>query len=290
MMFEEGVQDTHAVRDEAGNVSVLFPHDHPGYHDAEYRRRRERFAEAAFDYADGQPIPDLAYTPAEDEMWRDVTARLRDLHRTYACAEYRSGLAGLDLPTDRVPQLRESSARLERRTGFRFVPAPGLVEPRAFYHAFADRRFRGTQFLRHVSAPNFSPEPDMIHEVVGHGGAMSNHRLAGMYQRIGRAARRLASDDLLLELARVFWFTLEYGLVRQDRELRTCGASLLSSIGEMQEFRSIVDVQPLDAAAMVAQKYTVDSYQPVLFCASSFGELETFIDAFIDDVLRRDAV
>ncbi|SCL31009.1 phenylalanine 4-monooxygenase [Micromonospora inyonensis] len=285
-MFKEATLYSPVIRTENGTVSVVFADGHPGRDDPAYQRHRARIAKAALDHVPGGPVADVEYTEQEHELWRIVGPELRERHQRYACREFLDGVRRLDLPTDRLPQLGAASARLTALTGFRFRPAAGIVEMRDFYGSLADGLFQATQYIRHCSTPRFSPEPDMIHEVVGHGSALASDRLAAIYRRVGVAARRLESHEALSVLSRVFWFTLEYGLVREDGEVRACGASLLSSIGELDQFRTAAEIRPLDAAAMGAQRYRVEDYQPVLFCAESFDHLEEFLDRFLDEIVR----
>ncbi|MEO3780199.1 phenylalanine 4-monooxygenase [Micromonospora sp. B11E3] len=283
-MFEEATVYSPVIRQENGTVSVTFAREHPGFSDADYQRHRARIAELALTYRPGDPVPEVDYTAEEVDLWRQVVGDLQDKHRRYAAAEFLDGSRRLDLPSDRLPQLREVSGRLRALTGFHFTPAAGIVGLRDFYGSLAEGRFQATQYIRHCSLPYFSPEPDMMHEVVGHGNALANGRLAALYRRVGQAACRAGSRKALEVLSRVFWFTLEYGLVRENGEPRVYGASLLSSVGELEQFRTAAEVRPLDVAAMARQSYTVENFQPVLFCAESFDQLEAFYDDFLPAV------
>lgn len=271
------------IRDGDGTVSVLFADEHPGFRDAAYRRHRAVIARAALEHAPGTAPAYIEYTEQEHEIWRLVSAELAVQHEQHACAQYLDAVAALKLPADRIPQLAEVSAALEQLTGFRFAPAAGLEEARRFYGALAERRFHATQYIRHRSTPRFSTEPDMIHEIVGHGGALASARWADLYQLVGRTIRRLASPDAVELVSRVFWFTLECGLVREGGGVKIFGASLLSSCGEMDQF-SQVEIRPLDVPSMAAQGYRADTYQQVLFCADSFGHMEDFLVRFLDSV------
>lgn len=258
------------------NVRVIFAKGHPGFHDLDYQEHRGRIARLALQYVPGQPIPDADYTEDEHELWRIISPELREKHQRYACREFLRGASLLELPAQHLPQLNEVSGRLERLTGFRFSPAATLVEMRDFYGSLAEPRFQATQYVRHNSMPMFSPEPDMIHEVIGHGTALANNKLASLYQLFGQAVGRFQDQEILNILSRVFWFTLEQGLVREDGEVRALGASLLSSCGELEQFHD-ADIRPLDLAVMVHQEYRVEEYQPVLFCADSFEHLAGFM-------------
>ncbi|HEV2344231.1 MAG TPA: phenylalanine 4-monooxygenase [Actinocrinis sp.] len=271
------------IRDGDGTVRVLFAGEHPGFHDPGYREHRAMIARAALEHTPGTAPAHVEYTEQEHDIWRLVSAELAVQHEQHACAQYLDAVASLKLPADRIPQLAEVSAALEQLTGFRFAPAAGLEEARTFYGALAQRRFHATQYIRHRSTPRFSTEPDMIHEIVGHGAALASARWADVYELVGRTIERLASPDAVELVSRVFWFTLECGLVRERGEVKIFGASLLSSCGEMDQF-SQVAIRALDVPAMAGQGYRADTYQQVLFCADSFGHMEDFLMGFLDSV------
>jgi phenylalanine-4-hydroxylase len=182
-----------------------------------------------------------------------------------------------------VPQLDEVTARLEPLTGFRYHPAPGLVPLREFYGSLADRVFHSTQYVRHPSEPLYTPEPDVIHEVIGHGNMLASPRFAALKKSAGEAARRVESDDALQLIADIFWFTMEFGVMKEDGELRAYGAGILSSYGEIEEFRHM-EIRPIDLAEMGSIEYDITKYQPVLYCAESMGELEEVVGGFFDTV------
>jgi len=265
-----------------------LPDDHPGVSDREYRRRRAEIAAVGAAYRPGDPIPDVEYTDAEHAVWSTVSRELAEQHRRFAVAEYLDGARRLDLPNDRVPQLRELDRRTRALTGFGFRPVPGLVPTRTFYGALAERTFLSTQYLRHHSAPFYTPEPDLIHEVIGHGAMLASPVFAGLYEAAGRASVRAVSDAALEHFSRVFWFTLEFGVAWERGELRAYGAGLLSSYGEIQAFRD-AEIRSWDLDAMGTLEYDISVYQPVLFAAPSFeamaADLTTFFDTTDFDAL-----
>ena len=181
---------------------------------------------------------------------------LHDKHEKYACREYLEGKARLALPEDRVPQLSEVTAGLRPLTGFEYHCAPGLVPLREFYGALADRVFHSTQYVRHPSEPLYTPEPDIIHEVIGHGNMLASPRFAEVKRLAGEAARRVETDEALQVIADVFWFTLEFGVIREGGELKAYGAGILSSYGEIEEFRH-TEIRPLDLAEMSTIEYDI---------------------------------
>jgi phenylalanine-4-hydroxylase len=265
----------------ATQLQVELPADHPGVSDAAYRARRAAIAEGAARYRPGRPIPDVAYTPEEDHVWRTVSSQLAGLHERYAVRAYRQGAARLGLPGDRVPQLREVDARVRALTGFRIRPVAGLVPARTFYRALAERCFLSTQYVRHPSVPFYTPEPDIVHEIIGHANTLATPVLADLYEKAGRASLRAGCDAELGFFSRVFWFTLEFGVVWEDGELRAYGAGLLSSYGEIQVFRDAT-IRPFDLDAMGTWTYDITQYQPVLFAASSFDAMTADLGRFFD--------
>lgn len=247
--------------------------------DPVYRERRLAVAAAASRWSPGEPAPVVAYTAEEDEVWRAVCDDLRGKHRAYACREFLDGKEALGLPVDRVPQLEDVSDALEPLTGFRYRPAAGIVPPGDFYGALADREFWATQYVRHPAVPLYTPEPDVIHEVAGHGNTLADHRFTALYEAAGAASRRVETPEALSFVSRVFWFTLEFGVVHEDDGLKAYGAGILSSPGEIEEFRDMT-IRPLDVVAMGTQDYDISQYQDVLFAARSFSEVQDVVGGF----------
>ncbi|GAA5080888.1 phenylalanine 4-monooxygenase [Nocardia iowensis] len=278
-MFTEAQLYSPVTRSGDGDVTVHLSDEHPGVHDSDYRARRNAIAALALDYAPGKPVPQIAYTDEEQEVWRIASAELARKHRTYACAEVLAASARLALPKDHIPQLDEVSAALVPLSGFRYAPAAGLVPLREFFGSFADRTFHSTQYIRHHSAPLYTPEPDAIHEIIGHANQIASPRFAAIYEAVGAAVGRLETESALKFLANVFWFSMEFGVVREDGEVRCYGAGLLSSYGEIEEFRH-ADLRPLDVAAMGTAVYDITHYQPILYCAESVAEIEDVIGGF----------
>ncbi len=262
--------------------AVELPADHPGVSDPGYRARRATIAATAARFHPGERIPDLSYTPEEDDVWRTVSGELARMHERFAIGAYRESAARLDLPRDRVPQLAEVDARVRALTGFRIEPVPGLVPTRTFYGALAERRFLSTQYVRHHSVPFYTPEPDIVHEIIGHANMLASPVLADLYERAGRASLRARSDAALEFFSRVFWFTLEFGVLREGGELRAYGAGLLSSYGEIQVFRD-AEIRPFDISGMGTLAYDITRYQPVLFAAPSLDAMVGGLGRFFDE-------
>ncbi len=271
-------------------AELALPDDHPGVNDNDYLRRRAAIAAVGASWERGQPIPEVEYSDEEDEVWSIVSRELAQRHRSYACAEYLAGADALVLPTERVPQLHEVDDRVHALTGFHIFPVPGLVPTRRFYGDLADGVFNSTQYIRHHSVPFYTPEPDIVHEIIGHAQMLASPVFADLYRAAGQASRRAETDGALEFFSKVFWFTLEFGVVREDDDLQTYGAGLLSSYGEIAEFRD-AEIHPWDLGAMGTTTYDITTYQPVLFAAPSFAEmvdtLGEFFEAFDDSTHQR---
>jgi phenylalanine-4-hydroxylase len=270
------------VRTEAdGTVSVELAGDHPGFTDLAYRARRDYLAGLAAAWQPGQPVPTPRYTDEEHEVWRAVSAALLDLHEQMACRAFLTGKEAVRLPADRVPQLAEVTDRLASVAGFRYHPVAGLAPLRDFYQSFAGGVFWSTQYLRHPSVPLYTPEPDVIHEVIGHANQLAAPGFAEMYRLVGAAVQRTRTEAALRFLSHVFWYTMEFGVVREAGELRAFGAGILSSVGETVGFRS-ADLRAVDFLAMGRAEYDITRFQPVLYVWSSPSQLEDELSRFLE--------
>jgi phenylalanine-4-hydroxylase len=257
---------------------------HPAFTDSRYRARREHIAALA-----ARPsICDVEYTADEHAVWRLVRARLDPLHELHACRAVREAQHALPLPTDAIPQLADVSRRLQRLSQFRLCAVAGLVAPRPFFAALADGVFLATQYVRHCSAPFYTPEPDVIHELVGHVAMLADERIAALARAFGRLARA-ADEALLTRVQRVFWFGLEFGMCREHGAARAVGAGLLSSAGELDHAMNAADRdvwRAWDLDAMATTDYATTDYQRALFVAPSFRTMVDDLGAWIREQAR----
>ncbi|HAF24848.1 MAG TPA: phenylalanine 4-monooxygenase [Blastocatellia bacterium] len=251
------------------NKIVQLSPDHPGFRDQDYRARRNRIAQLALDYEPGQPIPDAPYTAEEHDVWRVVWEALKPAQQAHACAEYLSCVERLAFGPDSIPQLREINDKVQAISGFRLEPVAGLVEPRVFLESLASGTFLCTQYIRHHSTPLYTPEPDVVHEIVGHAVTLASKRLAELNRLFGKAVQRTASLEALNKLSRVYWFTIEFGVLREEGSVKAYGTGLVSSAGELRAMHK-AELRPLDLEAASNQDYDPTHFQPILFCADSF--------------------
>lgn len=263
--------------------------DHPGFKDEEYRKRRCAIVEMAQKYRHGDRIPRIDYTPQEVETWGTCFRKLRHLYASHACRQMNEVFPLLEkycgYSEDNIPQLEDISNFLKQATGFSLRPVQGLLTPRDFLNGLAFRVFHSTQYIRHHSKPLYTPEPDVVHELMGHVPLFANPSFAEFSQEIGLASLG-ASDEEIEELATVYWFTVEFGLCKEvdssgKEVVKAFGAGLLSSFGELEYcLTDKPETRPFDPKVAAKTKYPITEYQPVYFVADSFESAKLKVREF----------
>jgi len=260
---------------------VQLDQNHPGFRDPVYRQRRNTIAQKALRWHWGDPTPEIDYTSQEHGVWQTVWQHLAPLHDKFGSREYRYCSAHFAFPKTRIPQLREVNVKLTPKTGFSMVPVAGLVASRTFLGNLKTDQFLSTQYIRHHTVPLYTPEPDVVHEMVGHAATLADPGFAEINRAFGRAAERV-SDDVLKQIERVYWYTLEFGAAYEEGKLKAYGAGLLSSFGELERFSREAQLVPLNFEQMAARPYDPTVYQDVIFVAPSFAEAVHQITAWLD--------
>lgn len=249
--------------------------DYPGAHDKAYRGRIDALIE---DSRQVWPkLPTYTYTDDEHETWHLVSDVLKRLQDRYSCRAYLEGRELLDLPYDRIPQLDEVSTKMEDATGFMLAPVGGLLDKSEFLPMLANKVMRCTPYIRHPSYPFFTPEPDILHELRGHAPMFMHEPFVELSIGIGEAAQAAvdAGNDELLDLIGLFyWYTVEYGLIWEDGEVKIFGAGNNGGIQDL--LRSIdptIERHPFSIDAIRALSIDYDAPQEVFFVAESFEQV-----------------
>ena len=259
---------------------------HPGLGDAAYvQRRRELFALCRQHRLDNLGPPLIEYTPEETRIWRDVSPKLDELHCRHASAIYLQAKRALGISQTEIPQLRLLSERLTHETNMHLVPAEGPLPYRTFYRYIGQRGFPVTQFIRHGSHPEFTPEPDMIHDCLGHVPPFMDRDYAELITLLGKAAAAATDGEHVLMLKRFSWFSIEFGLIEEAGQTKVFGAGILSSTGEIPYslFSPEVTRRPFVTEEVIATDYDPSRMQDLLFVIPSI----VFLRREIEQLVRR---
>jgi phenylalanine-4-hydroxylase len=223
------------------------------------------------------------YTVEDHATWRTLYSRLERLLPDYACPEFVDGMYRLDIGRDAIPEFTELSRRLGALTGWSVVAVPGLVPDDIFFDHLANRRFPAGNFIRRPDQLDYIEQPDVFHDVFGHVPMLAHPVFADYMQAYGKGGlRALKGFDMLPNLARLYWYTVEFGLIQTDRGLKIYGAGIASSTAET--VYAIDNASPnrisFDLERVMRTRYRIDDFQETYFVIDSFQQLfaETYRD------------
>ncbi len=262
---------------------VNLDRDHPGFRDPHYRERRDTIARIAIDHRPGEPVPEAPYTEEEHGVWRFILEALTPLHDQWVCFELNRVQAEMALNRHEIPQLAWVNNVLGPVSNFAMVPAAGLATPRTFLEELADGRFLSTQYIRHHSRPLYTPEPDVVHELVGHAASLTHPDIVSLSRAFGRAAKR-ADDTSLMQLIQTYWYTLEFGAIEENGELKAYGAGLMSSAGELARFATETDLRPWDIERIASTPFDPTDFQPQIYVAPSFQTMVAELGEWLETI------
>jgi len=210
------------------------------------------------------------YTTEEHETWALMYKRQLEALPGKATPEFLSGLQRLHLPSNRIPSLKEVSDSLERCTGWRIARTEGLVPEREFFECLSQKLFPCTDFIRKREELEYTPSPDMFHDLFGHIPLITHQDFADFYEEFGKAALN-AKGEMLTKLQRIYWFSVEFGLIQQKEGTRIYGSGILSSVGEVPYCLSEkVNRRPFDFEAVGEQYFEIFHMQDDIFVIPSF--------------------
>ena len=252
---------------ESRKIIVELDQSHPGFRDTAYRERRNQIAQIAYEHQPGTPVTDALYTQEENELWGTILELLTPIHEEWACREFLEYWDKLNFPKNRIPQMQEVTALLTSLGGFRFEPVCGLVMPKTFLMELKRDVMLATQYVRHNSQPDFTPEPDVVHEIVGHGAMLVEPKFVAVNRLFGEVSD--TTGDIMTEkLIRLYWWSIEFGLVKENKKPKAIGAGLLSSIGELSSINEHPH-RPFNPEVMAETDFDPTQTQPFYFCAES---------------------
>lgn len=227
------------------------------------------------------PEPDGSYhyTSEEDQIWSELYSRQMTLLQGKACDEYLEGVKTLGLNDRKVPQLRDVDRRLHDTTGFGVEGVPALIPPSRFYELLSQGKFPLATFIRRREHIDYIEEPDIFHEVFGHCPLLTNQSYANFVRRFGEAAVGLGKG-YSWHLFRIFWFTVEFGLINTAEGRRCFGAGIVSSPNETRTAMepSESEFRPFNLMDVLRTPYRIDIVQPIYYVIDSFAQLEAIVE------------
>ncbi|WP_088331772.1 phenylalanine 4-monooxygenase [Lacimicrobium sp. SS2-24] len=216
----------------------------------------------------------IHWSDEENAVWRDLVARQLEIIEGRACDQFMHGLELLDLPADRIPQLAEVNEVLERETGWQVAEVPALINFDEFFRLLANKRFPVATFIRTREEFDYLQEPDIFHEIFGHCPLLTNPAFAHFTHTYGKLGYAASKQDRVY-LARLYWFTVEFGLLRQNGDLRIYGGGILSSPGET--IYALESDKPerhkMDPVEALRTPYRIDIMQPVYYVLENLDAL-----------------
>jgi phenylalanine-4-hydroxylase len=215
-----------------------------------------------------------AYTDEQHAVWAELVDRVLPELEVHASQAYLDGFEIIGLRRDRLPKLAAISARLEPRTGWNSTPVSGFLPAPAFFEMLAARRFPTTTWLRSRESLEYTPEPDIFHDVFGHVPMHAHKVFADFLERYGRVCASIQEEAVLEKLGRLFWYTVEFGLIREGSETKVYGSGLMSSHGECANVvAGKCEVRAFSLDEVLNTPVKVDELHKLLFAVSSFDEM-----------------
>lgn len=230
----------------------------------------------------------IHYTKAEHARWQSLMQAQMEVLPDYAAPFYLEALEHLDLPQDHIPQCHEVSRCLLETSGWRVVPVPALIDFSTFFSMLARRRFPAASFIRSQREMDYLQEPDIFHEILGHAPLLTEPDYADFVQAYGVAGCR-ANPQEQVWLARLFWFTIEFGLIQTDLGIRAFGAGIVSSRSEVTYALEdpVVEHRGFDEIDILRTPYRIDILQPVYYVLENIEQLFQLTHEDLNSLVRK---
>lgn len=231
------------------------------------------------------------YSDEDHEVWKILFDKRMKQLETDASDVFLKGLSIINLNRNQVPDLREVNANLGPMTGWQSRGVPGYLPAKSFFAFLAQRQFPTTITVRPKTSMDYLPEPDIIHDVFGHVPLHADPVFADFLQTYGQAALHTHDPVHTERLARLFWFTVEFGLIREDGRLKLYGSGLISSEGEGHHSLESpeVDRRPFNLEKVCNTSFEIDHYQPILYVLESFEQLRDAMNSYAEKILNEPA-
>jgi phenylalanine-4-hydroxylase len=228
----------------------------------------------------------IAWSAAENQIWQALITRQLSTVQNTACDEFIAGLSKLNLPLDRIPQLEEVSQVLRAETGWSCEPVPALIGFGEFFRLLSEKKFPVATFIRSEEEFDYLEEPDIFHEIYGHCALLTNPSFANYTQAYGMMGLNASKEDRVF-LARLYWFTVEFGLLDTPKGLRVYGGGILSSPTETEYalHDKNVERKPLDVLDVLRTQYRIDILQPVYFMLTKVSDLDEVRKLTVEDIM-----
>lgn len=229
----------------------------------------------------------INFKSVENETWKRLYHNQIEVIQGRACQEYINGLAILDLATDRIPQIYEVTEKLKRATNWALEPVPAVIGPTKFFTLLASRKFPCASFIRTREDFFYIKEPDIFHEIFGHCPMLTDDRFARFVEEYGKFALSCTKDEKKF-LFRLFWFTVEFGLIKTSEGNRIYGGGILSSIHETKSALNNEQIQyeDFDLLTSFRTPYRIDLPQKLYFVINNFDQLYSLFDSNVKEVMQ----
>lgn len=222
----------------------------------------------------------VPYTAEENHTWHRLITRQSKVVENRACDEFIRGLKILDLPLDQIPQNHEVSEKLKQQTGWSVASVPAVIPAEEFFGLLANKQFPAATFIRIPEELDYLEEPDIFHEIFGHCPLLTHPAYADFMHRYGKLALA-ANKKQRTRLFRLFWFTIEFGLIKTPQGLRIYGGGILSSKAETEYALDLThgpELEDLDVRKVLRTPFRIDMIQPQYFLIDSFDQLYELLD------------